>query len=274
MSTDQVMLLVGRARDLAVRLAVEVPLFDYLSALLLLVVALVIGKLVYVIIVGLLELLRFNALAECLGVYELIGRRIRDTPARLAGRLVYWIIFAFFIGAAIDALQIVDVPQLVEGFAGLMGRVFSYALILVLADLFGRFSGHLFDAALRLVDHPAAGRTTRPVHLTVLLATGATNLEVLGVTPRTKAGIAIIGLLLVILSAITITWTVLWMRNRFHERRLRVRFRVGDRITIPDGRFGVVRVIHPDNLIIAVDDETWQIPAPWLLEAPIRREEL
>jgi len=69
----------------------------------------------------------------------------------------------------------------------------------------------------------------------------------------------------------------MWARSRLKlietEKSLRRRVKVGYRLTLTDGRTGVVRKILADSLILAGDEDEWLIPAAWVLDAPIKVED-
>jgi hypothetical protein len=266
--------LLARLEDLLSGLIARLPIVDYVAALILVLFGLFLAKVVYVLVIALADLLRLDRLAERAGAYDILEGTCRDTPSRLFGRILYWLTLAFFLAAAIDALQIIDVPLQMESFAGLAGRVFSFAILLLLADLFGRFAGAVADALLRIVDHPVAGRGGDAVHLAFTISAAITMSPVLGLDPSTTGGAIIFALAGVIGAAAAITAIVLHLRRREIHRRLLERFRVGDRIALPDGRSAVIRHLGDDHLQAAADDEEWLMPAAWVLDAPVRKEEL
>lgn len=266
--------LMRRAHDLLFILIHEVALSQYVAAVIFVLFGLFIGKLVYVALVGIMDLFRFNMLAEKVGFYESLEGRFNDVPSRLFGRIGYWITLSFFLGAAIDVLQIADVADILAGFAGMVGRILSFAIIVILGDLLGRFIGTVFDIALSLVDHPYAGRSAAVLHITTLAGTAITNLHVLGLDMRTNEGVVLFVLLAIFVLAGGIALIVAFAGRMMTGMRIAERFRIGDRISLPDGRVAVVRALGADHLSVATDQDEWLMPAAWVLDAPIRREEL
>jgi len=266
-------IMLGRFRDLMFRISNEIPFNDFLSAIFFVLLGLIFGKIIYVIVASILELIRFDRLAEKIGLYELLDSRMRMTPSQIAGRIAYWIVIALFIMAGIDSLQIVDVPHILESLVGLGGRIFTFLALIVLADLIGRIAGAIFDSLLQMTDHPAGGKISVAVHIFILLCAVITNLDVMGIDIKTGYGIGIVG----VATAMGFTFFVMWARARLKlietEKSLRRRVKVGYRLTLTDGRTGVVRKILADSLILAGDEDEWLIPAAWVLDAPIKVED-
>lgn len=267
-------LLFGDARRLFENLLHEVNLGPYIAAVAFVFFGLFVGKLVYVILVAILDLVRFDKLGEKIGLHELVESRFNDSPSRLFGRVAYWLVLAFFLAAAINVLEIVDVAQIVEGFVGMLGRIFSFLIILLLADLIGRFAGAAVNMMLALVDHPASEIAARPVHLAILAGAGITNLDVLGVNLHTSEGVIVIGFGSIIALVAGCAFTIIAIRRQQQARRLAERFRIGDRITLDDGGLAVVRQIEADHLVVSSGADEWLLPAGWVLGRAVRKQEL
>jgi hypothetical protein len=274
MTADFGGILLGRLEDLLANLAARLPWVDYVSAIILVLFGLFLAKVIYVLTLSIADILRLDRLAERAGVYEILEGTYRDTPSRLFGRVLYWLTLAFFLAASVDALQIVDVPLQVEAFAGLVGRVLSFGILLLLADLFGRIAGAVADAVLRVVDHPLGGESGRAVHLTITVAAAITLAPVLGLDGETQVGAAVLTVAAIIGAGTALTAIVLHLRRLESRRRIVDRFRVGDRIALPDGRAAVIRHLSDDHLLVAADNEEWLMPAAWVLDAPVKKEEL
>lgn len=266
--------LLGRLADLQSNLLSRLPLHDYLVALIFVLFGLFLAKVISVLVLSLLDILRFDRLAEKVDLYEIIDGAHNDSPSRLLGRVLYWLTLSFFLAAAIDALQIVDIPLQLEALAGLASRVISFAVLLLLSDLFARFAGAVFDAVLKIVDHPFAGRGAKFIHYAITLAAGIVLCPVLGIDPETRVGSAVLVFGGLIGTATACASIVLLLKRADTRRRLHERYRIGDRITLQDSRPGVVRHLGDDHILIASDEDEWLMPAAWVLDSPVRKEEL
>ncbi len=119
---------------------------ELIGALIVFVAGWIGAKLVKVAVVKLLKLVRFDSAAQKTGVQEFVQKGgITKTPSEIIGILVYWFVMILVLIAALDALGLPIVSDL-------LNRIFLYipnvvAAIIVL--ILGLMLGNLLSAVVR-----------------------------------------------------------------------------------------------------------------------------
>jgi hypothetical protein len=117
-----------------------------LAALLIVALGLVVAWLLKVVVRRLLVLARFDRLCNTWGILQALRRaEIHAAPSALAGISVFWVVLASFGMAALAALEVGVVNQLISSFFLYLPRILAAFVILVAGFL---LSGFLARATL------------------------------------------------------------------------------------------------------------------------------
>jgi hypothetical protein len=87
-----------------------------------------------------LKAARFDRRCSDAGITQLLARAdIQSSPSRLAGRLVFWLVFLTFFMSGVSALRLAFFQELINGFFLYLPRIFAALLILLAGFLIGNF---------------------------------------------------------------------------------------------------------------------------------------
>lgn len=112
------------------------------AALLIFCLGLLAGWVLRRLVTHFLRVTRFDRACDGAGVLQLLARAdIRASPSVLVGRGVFWLVFASFTMAAMAALQVSFIDQLVAEFFLYLPRVLSALLVVLAGFLLGGFLG-------------------------------------------------------------------------------------------------------------------------------------
>ena len=115
---------------------------NLLSALIVFVLGLVVAWIVKVIIVRLFKLLKLEGLFSRIGATEALQKMaVKDTPAKLVGRMFYWLTVIIFFIISLYLLKAPAIEQLLEKFLLYLPNIFIAAVILTIGYLLGNFLG-------------------------------------------------------------------------------------------------------------------------------------
>ncbi len=166
------------------------------SSLIILVLGLLLAWIIKLVIAKILKLLHLDRFLAKTGMMETLAKiGVKDTPAKLVGRMFYWIIVIIFIIIALYALKVPSVDQLLEKFLLFLPNIFIALILIVSGYLLGNFLGRaaliasvnagitfssliskgvktavLFVAFIMALDQIGIGQRTLVVAFTILLA--------------------------------------------------------------------------------------------------------
>lgn len=111
-----------------------------LAAVLILIIGLLVGWVIKVLVRRALMVAKFDHLCDSSGVSQVLSRAdIRATPSRLAGTLVFWLIFLSFVMAGLSALNVDVINRLISEFFLYLPRILAALAILLLGFLLANF---------------------------------------------------------------------------------------------------------------------------------------
>lgn len=100
------------------------------------VIAWILSKLIHM----LLKAARFDRRCSDAGLTQMLARAdIQSPPTRMAGRLVFWLVFLTFFMSGVSALRLEFFQELINGFFLYLPRIFAALLILLAGFLIGNF---------------------------------------------------------------------------------------------------------------------------------------
>lgn len=231
--------------------------------------ALVLRKL----ITKLLRALGFNVLAEKLGLTKFLKRGgVSETPARIVGLIIYWVIIFSMLIAVFQTLNLTAASAFLIDVLSYIPKIIVSIVILWLGIFLGRFLGNLADRSSKLADlpfHRLLGNLTR--YAVILVAAYG----VLGYLRLTSALISgSFTLVFLVVPALLIlglffgghTFIASLLAGRFLTRD----FKAGDRIAF-DSLSGTVKSIDVTTTKIQTEEGEVIVPNAVLSQKIIRR---
>lgn len=159
---------------------------QFLTAVALLVVGIVLGAILRIIFTRVFRALNIDRLAERLGLFEMLSKGgIKETLSGLIARLIQWFTVFTFGVIALQTLKIPTVESLLERFFLYLPNVFTAAVILLFGYILGNFFGRATLIASVNAGLKKAGVLARFVKVTVLVLSGTMALEQLGIGRET-----------------------------------------------------------------------------------------
>ena len=159
---------------------------NFLAALLLFIVGIVIGWLLRTISARIFRTLKLDRFAESLGLKEVLNKGgIKDPLSELLSRIIGWITVITFTIIALRALAVPSVEGLLERFLLYLPNVFAAALILFVGYLLSNFLGRAALIASVNAGLKVSGLIGRLVKLTIFILSVTMSLEQLGIGSST-----------------------------------------------------------------------------------------
>ena len=159
---------------------------DFLSAILIFTLGIVLGFILRAISLRLFRTIKLDKFSERLGVIELLRKGgIKDSVSVLLAKVIGWITIVIFAVISMRELEIPTVERLFESFLLYLPNVFVAALILLFGYLLGNFFGRAALIASVNAGIKISGLIGRFVKFTVFILSGTMALEQLGIARGT-----------------------------------------------------------------------------------------
>lgn len=153
-----------------------------LTGIVVFLIGLGLAWLVKVLAIRLIRLLKLDAAFDRSGVTDGLRKMAaKDTPAKLIGRMFFWLITFLFFILALKVMKIPVIDQLFARFVIYLPNIFVALIILVLGWLVGNFLGRAALIASVNAGMAKAGPLSRGVKGIVLLFTLAMAFDQLGI---------------------------------------------------------------------------------------------
>jgi len=124
----------------------------YWESLLILIIGLVIAKLAYLAIAGVLKIAKFDAAAEKIGVLDLLKNHITDIPSRIIANICYWIIITLTLCAIVGNFGFGDISIILWSIIKLFSQIISFTAFLAINFYILKFFAKIFSIALSLIN--------------------------------------------------------------------------------------------------------------------------
>ncbi|MBP7653814.1 hypothetical protein KA977_10355 [Candidatus Dependentiae bacterium] len=128
----------------------ELPI--YVDSVLILIIGLIIAKLIYLSIAGILKITKFDAAAEKIGFLELITNHISDVPSRIIAKICYWIIITITLCVIVDNFGFEDISLILWSIIKLLSQLISFAAFIVINYYILNFFAKIFRICLALIN--------------------------------------------------------------------------------------------------------------------------
>ncbi len=244
---------------------------NLLGALVLLLVGWLIARLVQFILGSLLRRLRLDALAERVGISNLLSNAGLDSSvANLLARLAYWLLLFVFLLAAAESLGLIGVTETLKSLVGYLPNVLAATLILLLGSLIAQFVGDTLGKVTIQAGVTAGSTVGQVVRYTLLVFTIILVLGQLGIQTDLLT-IAVSALLIAITLALALAFgfgSRDLARNIMAGYYAKESFEVGQQISIR-GHSGVLMSVGTVKSVIKTDDGLISLPNAVLTEEEV-----
>jgi hypothetical protein len=143
---------------------------------------LVLAWLVKLLVVRVIKLLKLDAAFDRSGVTEALQKMaVKDTPAKLMGRMFFWLVACIFFVFALSVMRVPVIDRLLERFLLYLPNVFVALVVLAIGWFFGNFLGRAALIASVNAGFKAAGPLSKGVKSTILLFAFVMAFEQLGI---------------------------------------------------------------------------------------------
>jgi hypothetical protein len=143
---------------------------------------LVLAWLVKLLVVRVIKLLKLDAAFDRSGVTEALQKMaVKDTPAKLMGRMFFWLVACIFFVFALSVMRVPVIDRLLERFLLYLPNVFVALVVLAIGWFFGNFLGRAALIASVNAGFKAAGPLSKGVKGTILLFAFVMAFEQLGI---------------------------------------------------------------------------------------------
>jgi hypothetical protein len=164
----------------ATRITTYLP--QFIGAVIIFVVGLIIAKLIKISVVRILRLIRFDSAAEKTGVKEfLVKGNIIKTPSEIVGSLAYWFIMILVLIATLDALGLPIVSDILNDIVLYIPNVVAAITVLILGILFGNLLSAIVRTAASNAGLTAADLLGKIAFYAIIIFTSAIALIQLGI---------------------------------------------------------------------------------------------
>lgn len=157
-----------------------------LTGLVVFLLGLLLAWLVKMLVVRIIRLLKLEGAFLRSGVTEALQKMaVKDTPAKLIGRMFYWLVVVIFFILALSVMKIPVIDDLLGRFLLYLPNIFVALVIMAIGVFLGNFLGRAaliasVNAGLRL-----SGLLSKGVRTVILLFAAVMALEQLGIARST-----------------------------------------------------------------------------------------
>ncbi len=157
-----------------------------LAGLVVFLLGLLLAWLVKLLVVRIIKLLKIEGAFLRSGVTEALQRMaVKDTPAKLIGRMFYWLVVVIFFILSLSVMRIPVIDELLGRFLLYLPNIFVALVIMAIGIFLGNFLGRAVliasvNAGLRL-----SGLLSKGVRTVILLFAAVMALEQLGIARST-----------------------------------------------------------------------------------------
>ena len=127
-------------REVVQKLVAFLP--NLLTGIVVFAIGLVLAWLVKALVIKIIKLVKLDAAFARSGLTEALQKMaVRDTPAKLVGRMFYWLVAFIFFILALKVMKVPVIDQLLEKLLLYLPNIFVALIILTIGWLLGNFLG-------------------------------------------------------------------------------------------------------------------------------------
>jgi len=155
---------------------------NLLTGIVVFAIGLVLAWLVRALVIKIIKLLKLDAVFARSGLAEALQKMaVRDTPAKLVGRMFYWLVTFIFFILALKVMKVPVIDQLLEKLLLYLPNVFVALVILTIGWLLGNFLGRAALIASVNAGVKLSGQLSRAVKGLIMLFAFVMAFEQLGI---------------------------------------------------------------------------------------------
>lgn len=172
--------LIQPVREAVQKLVAFLP--SLLTGIVVFAVGLVLAWLVKLLVVRMVKLLKLDAAFDRSGVTEALQKMaVKDTPAKLVGRMFFWLVAFIFFVLALSVMRVPVIDQLLERFLIYLPNIFVALVVLAIGWFLGNFLGRAALIASVNAGFKAAGPLSKGIKGIIQLFAFVMAFEQLGI---------------------------------------------------------------------------------------------
>ena len=167
-------------REVVQKLVAFLP--SLLTGIVVLAVGLLFAWLIKLLVIRIIRLLKLDAAFARSGVTEALQKMaVKDTPAKLIGRMFFWLVVFIFFVLALSVMRVPVIDQLLERFLLYLPNIFVALIVLAFGWFLGNFLGRATLIASVNAGFKPAGPISKGVKGIILLFAFVMAFEQLGI---------------------------------------------------------------------------------------------
>ena len=172
--------LIQPVREAVQKLVAFLP--SLLTGIVVFAVGLVLAWLVKLLVIRIIKLLKLDAAFARSGVTEALQKMaVKDSPAKLVGRMFFWLVAFIFFVLALSVMRVPVIDQLLERFLLYLPNILVALVVLAIGWFLGNFLGRAALIASVNAGLKAAGPLSKGIKGAVLLFAFVMAFEQLGI---------------------------------------------------------------------------------------------
>ena len=173
-------ILIQPLREVFQKLSAFAP--SLLTGIVVLAAGVVLAWLVKLLVVRIIRILKLDAAFARSGVTEALQKMaVKDTPPKLVGRMLYWLVVFIFFILALSVMRMPVIDELLEKFLLYLPNIFVALVVLAIGWFLGNFLGRAALIASVNAGMKAAGPLSKGIKGAVLLFAFVMAFEQLGI---------------------------------------------------------------------------------------------
>ena len=173
-------ILIQPLREVVQKLVAFLP--SLLTGIVVFAVGLLFAWLIKLLVIRIIRLLKLDAAFARSGVTEALQKMaVKDTPAKLIGRMFFWLVVFIFFVLALSVMRVPVIDQLLERFLLYLPNIFVALIVLAFGWFLGNFLGRAALIASVNAGLKLAGPLSKGVKGVVLLFAFVMAFEQLGI---------------------------------------------------------------------------------------------
>jgi hypothetical protein len=171
-------------RDVIEKLVAFLP--NLLTGIIVFILGLVLAWLVKILVVRIIRLIKLDSAFARSGVADALQKMaVKDTPAKLIGRMFFWLVVIIFFVLSLSVMRVPVIDQLLEKFLLYLPNIFVALIILAIGYFLSNFLGRAALIASVNAGIKLSGLLSKGVKTVIMLFAFVMALEQLGIGQST-----------------------------------------------------------------------------------------
>ncbi len=175
-------LIVEPTKEMLTRIANFIP--TLIGALVILIVGWIVAKIIRGIVNRILQLIRFDVIADKAGVSNILSKGgIKLTTRQMISGLAYWLVMIMVLVMVVNALGLTVASQLLEGLLAYIPKVIAAIFVLVLGMFLGNIVSGIMRTAASNANLPKPQMLGNISQWVIVIFAATISLRQLGIAP-------------------------------------------------------------------------------------------